>query len=156
MAILHIGCGDAPKTEGCLNVDIRPLPNIDVVADAARLPFEDGEHDSIVTRNLVEHFSRHEIDDVLKEWARVLKVGGTILIETVDVGLMMDNWRKIPTENWLDGLLGQQTYPENFHKMAFTEGIMYEKLEKAGFAVVRFQTIVHREIPRMQVLAEKL
>lgn len=153
--ILHIGCGDAPKVEGCLNVDIRDLPNIDVVADAKKLPFKDGEHDQIITRNLVEHFSRHEIDDVFKEWFRVLKPGGKLFIETVDAGLTMENWRKIPTENWMDGILGAQTYPENFHKMAFTQGLMFEKLQKAGFNVLSFENIVHREIPRMKVLADK-
>lgn len=157
MAILHIGVGDTkPKEEGHLNVDIRDLPNIDIVADAKKLPFKKGEHDAIVTRNLVEHFGRHEIDDLFKEWARVLKKGGQVVIETVDVGRLMDNWHNIPTENWLDGILGAQTYPENFHKMSFTEGIMYEKLAKAGFQIDEFRTIVHREIPRMQVIATKL
>ncbi len=155
--ILHVGCGDTiPKGEGYLNVDIRELPNIDVVADAMKLPFKKGEHDSIVTRNLVEHFGRHEIDALFKEWARVLKKGGTLYIETVDAGLTMENWRNIPTENWMDGILGAQTYPENFHKMAFTQGVMFEKLQKAGFNIVSMTNIVHRQIPRMQVLAEKL
>lgn len=155
--ILHIGVGDSKeKEEGHLNIDIRDLPNIDVVADAKNLPFKDGEHEAIVTRNLVEHFGRHEIDDLFKEWARVLKKGGTLVVETVDAGLTMENWRNIPTENWMDGILGAQTYPENFHKMAFTEGIMYEKLSKAGFQITEYKTIVHREIPRMQVVAQKI
>jgi predicted SAM-dependent methyltransferase len=155
--IIRLGVGDtAEKQEGFLNVDIRPLSNIDVVADAANLPFKDEEHDGIYTRNLVEHFGRHEIDAVLREWARVLKSGSILFIETVDAGRTMDVWRKIPTENWMDGILGAQTYPENFHKMAFTEELMIKKLADAGFNVTRFETVVHREIPRMKVWAEKI
>lgn len=155
--ILHIGVGDTKqKEEGHLNVDIRNLPNIDVVADAKKLPFKKGEHDAIITRNLVEHFGRHEIDDLFKEWARVLKKGGEVVIETVDAGRTMDVWRNIPEENWMDAILGAQTYPENFHKMAFTEDNMIQKLEKAGFSVTRFESFVHREIPRMRVWAEKI
>ncbi len=153
--ILHIGCGDAPKSDRYLNVDIRDLPNVDVVADAKHLPFKDGEYDGIVTRNLVEHFDRNEIDEVFTEWNRVLKPGATISIETVDMGLTMSNWKNIPTENLLDAALGEQTYPENFHKMLFTKEIMVAKLYKAGFDVILFENKVQRQIPRMVVLAEK-
>lgn len=157
MAILRIGVGDTfAKMDGYLNVDIRDLPNIDVVADALKLPFEDGEHEGIESRNLVEHFSRFEIKPLLKEWARVLKVGGFASIETVDMGLTMDYWRDIPTENWMDGMLGAQTYPENFHKMAFTKEIMISYLEECGFGVSKFEQFVEREIPRMKVHAIKV
>ncbi len=154
--ILRIGVGDThQKEEGYLNVDIRDLPNIDVIADAAQLPFQDGEHDGLETRNLVEHFSRHEIQNVLNEWARVLKKGAYIIIETIDMGELMSNWTEIPTENLLDGILGAQTYPENFHKMAFTTDTITQYLEKAGFKVERGSQFIHRLIPRMQVKAIK-
>lgn len=154
--ILHLGCGDAPRMDGYLNVDIRPLDNIDVVADVRALPFKDEEYEGILTRNLIEHFGRHEIAPLLKEWARVLKPGSIAVIETVDVGALMDIWHSVPTENWLDGLLGAQTYPENFHKMAFTEGLLTEHLSDAGFVVSKVHNLVYRQIPRMIFEAEKL
>lgn len=155
--ILRIGVGDTfNKDPNYLNVDIRDLPNIDVVADASKLPFKDGEHDGIETRNLVEHFGRHEIKDVLKEWARVLKVGGYVDIETVDMGLTMSLWRTIPTDNLMDAALGAQTYPENFHKMLFTKDIMIDYLKEAGFEIERFDNFTEREIPRMRVKAIKI
>lgn len=154
--ILRIGVGDTMlKQEGYLNVDLRPLPNIDVVADAAKLPFKDNEHDGIESRNLVEHFSRHEIRGVLKEWARVLKPGGTATIETVDMGELMDHWKEIPTENWLDGVLGAQTYPENFHKMSFTKDLLLELLHEAGLYEQEVYQFEHRQIPRIIVIAYK-
>jgi predicted SAM-dependent methyltransferase len=154
--ILHLGCGDSPQREGYLNVDIRSLPNVDVVADVRHLPFEDGQFAGIYTRNLIEHFGRHEITGLLKEWARVIKVGGVAVIETVDAGRLMDIWRSVPTDNLLDGMLGAQTYPENFHKMLFSEELLTEKLHEAGFAVTKIVNTVYREIPRIIVTAEKL
>lgn len=155
--ILRIGVGDTiPKQEGYLNLDVRDLPNIDIVADATSLPFEDRELDGIESRNLVEHFSRHEIDAVLREWARVLKIGGTMVIQTIDMGELMDNWREIPTENMLDGILGAQTYPENFHKMAFTRQILEQKLLDTGMEISICYQFVDRLIPRIQVKAMKL
>lgn len=154
--ILRIGVGDTiDKQDGYLNVDLRPLPNIDVVADAAKLPFKDNEHDGIESRNLIEHFSRHEIRDVFKEWARVLKPEGVLAVETVDVGELMNNWKNIPTENWLDGLLGAQTYPENFHKMAFTKELLLDLLYEAGLYEIQVNQFEHRQIPRIQVIAYK-
>lgn len=154
--ILHLGCGEAPRHEGTLNVDIRDLPNIDVVADVRKLPFKDEEHTGIISRNLIEHLGREEIDPMLKEWSRVLMPGSRVLVETVDVGELMNNWQGIPWENVLDGLYGQQTYDENFHKMGFTQKTLGEALERAGFAVSKIESFTHREIPRMIVHGQKL
>ena len=141
--------------EGAINVDIRPLPNIDVVADVRKLPFKDGEADIIFNRNIIEHFGRHEIKDLLKEWARVLKSGGMLHLETVDMGGVMDKWRNIPEENWMDGMLGAQTYPENFHKMAFTREILERYFKEAGFTIGKVEQFEAREIPRIKIEALK-
>lgn len=152
MAIIRIGVGDTlPKKEGYVNADIRDLPNIDIICDARVIPVPDGTYDGLESRNLVEHFGRHEIGDLFKEWARILKPGGTFSIETVDMGTLMDNWRNIPVENLLDGILGAQTYPENFHKMAFTQELLVARLEEAGLTVTDGLVFIHREIPRMIV-----
>jgi predicted SAM-dependent methyltransferase len=154
--ILNLGAGDMGHTEGILNVDCRKLPNIDVVADVKDLPYKDGEVDGILNRNLIEHFGRHEIKDLLKEWARVLKPGGKIQIETVDAGRTMTKWKDIPEENLLDGMLGAQTYPENFHKMLFTDKILERFIKEAGFEILNIEQFEAREIPRIRVTAQKL
>jgi predicted SAM-dependent methyltransferase len=153
---LRLGPGETfPKQEGWLNIDIRELPDIDVVTDVMKMPFADGEHDHIESRNLVEHFGRHEIDDLFQEWARVLKPGGTFSIETVDMGETMTHWKEIPFDNLLDAALGAQTYPENFHKMLFTQETLTEALNKAGLLVDGVKSFVEREIPRMIMLGHK-
>ena len=40
--IAYIGCGEYPM-QGAINVDIRKLPGVDIVADAKKLPFKKGE-----------------------------------------------------------------------------------------------------------------
>lgn len=154
--ILNLGSGDSGKVEGIINVDIRPLPTVDVVADVAKLPFEDNECEGVMSRNLIEHFGRHEYFDVVKEWVRVLQPGGFLRVETVDMGLLMDKWRNIPEENWMDGVLGAQTYPENFHKMAFTREHLEKDFEKLGLKVLEIQQFDAREIPRIIITGEKL
>jgi predicted SAM-dependent methyltransferase len=153
--IINLGCGDAGKQEGVINVDIRPLPGVDVVADVRKLPFKDGEIDIVVNRNLIEHFGRHEVKDLLKEWARVLKPGGMLQVETVDGGETMTHWKEIPLENLLDGILGAQTYSENFHKMIFTKDLLTNFLTEAGFEVKEVIQNIQREIPRIIIRSIK-
>jgi len=153
--ILNLGSGDMGRTEGITNVDCRRLHNVDVVADVRELPFSDNEIEGIINRNLIEHFGRNEIRPLLKEWVRVLKPGGFLQVETVDMGRLMDKWREIPEENMLDGILGAQTYDENFHKMVFTKGILEKFLTEAGFEIEEVRQFDAREIPRIIIIAKK-
>lgn len=146
--IAYLGAGEFPM-QGAINVDIRKLPGIDVVADVRKLPFKDKELKGVDSRNLIEHFSRKEIVPLLKEWERVSKE--FIYFETVDAGSLMDKWRELGTEELLDGLLGAQTYDENFHKMIFTQKILIEIMNELGFKNVQAQVFEHRGIPRIKI-----
>jgi predicted SAM-dependent methyltransferase len=142
--------------QGAINVDIRKLDGVDVVSDVRKLPFKDGELEGIGSRNLIEHFSRNDIAPMVKEWARCIKKDGFIHIETVDAGRLMDKWQQIPEENMLDGLLGAQSYDENFHKMIFTKDILTRFLKEAGLTLINCEQFEHRGIPRIKVVAVKL
>jgi len=74
---LNLGCGKK-KVEGFIGVDIK---NADVVADIRKLPYEDNSVDEIMAIHVCEHFYRHEIASVLKEWMRVLKPNGRMVLE---------------------------------------------------------------------------
>lgn len=152
--IAFLGCGDYPMP-GAINVDIRKLPGVDVVSDVRNLPFKDGELEGVASRNLIEHFSRKDIDPMVKEWARVIQLGGFIQVETVDAGRLMDKWKEVSEEELLDGILGAQTYDENFHKMIFTEDILKRTLENAGMKIGKCETFEHRNIPRIKIMAVK-
>lgn len=152
--ICYLGCGDFPM-KGAVNVDIRPLDGVDVVSDVKKLPFEGGELEGIASRNLIEHFDRFEVGPMVKEWARCVKKGGFISVETVDMGRAMTKWKAIPTENLIDCMYGAQTYPENFHKMLMTEEILENLFNDAGMVTVKSEQFEYREIPRIKMLFAK-
>ena len=79
---LNLGCGDLLFDDYC-NVD-QFNPAADVKADAKSLPFADNSIDEIYSSHLIEHFDFHEVFGVLKEWKRVLKPSGWLVIETPD------------------------------------------------------------------------
>lgn len=81
---LNLGCGDK-ILPGYVNVDVvesRAGKTPDVICDLHQLtPFEDNAVDEILSVHVVEHFWRWEVVDVLKEWVRVLKPGGKMILE---------------------------------------------------------------------------
>lgn len=43
-----------PESTG---LDVRPVEGVDVVADAHKLPFDDGYFDHVFSSHVIEHFS---------------------------------------------------------------------------------------------------
>jgi predicted SAM-dependent methyltransferase len=153
---IDIGSGGWKRREGILNLDIRPLPNVDIVADARKIPLEDRGLDKIIAREVIEHFSRDEILPLLKEWNRVLRMGGTMEIQTPDGERVLDNWRKMPPGRIWGALYGAQKNKEDLHKMLFTIESIKEYLVRTGFRIDRTKRFVLRDIPRMKILCTKI
>jgi hypothetical protein len=81
---LNLGCGDK-ILPGYINVDVvasRAGREPDVICDLHDLTaFADDSADEIMAIHVVEHFWRWEVDAILKEWLRVLKPGGRMVLE---------------------------------------------------------------------------
>lgn len=75
--VLNVGSGSR-KLPGAISIDVMPFEGVDIVADAEKLPFSDGEVDAIVCDNVLEHTRRPHI--VVAEFLRVLKQGGKVYI----------------------------------------------------------------------------
>lgn len=81
---LNVGCGKRVM-EGWVNCDIARDPEAErdpeIICDAKQIPLEDECADVLQAIHLFEHFYRWQIDDVLKEWKRLLKPGGLLILE---------------------------------------------------------------------------
>ncbi|MDR0913319.1 MAG: methyltransferase domain-containing protein [Methanobrevibacter sp.] len=80
---LHLGCGEK-YLEGFTHCDIRKYHHVDYVIPVDDLPFDDESVDEIYACHVLEHFGRHEVLNVLKEWSRVLKTDGFLRIAVPD------------------------------------------------------------------------
>jgi SAM-dependent methyltransferase len=87
------GCGHRKTIKDSIGVDLIPggeeIPNIyeksqaDVVADITKpLPFDDNYFDTIISRHSLEHCI--DILSTLKNWIKVLKPGGRLIIAVPD------------------------------------------------------------------------
>jgi len=142
---INIGSG-ATNIDGCFNLDIRPLPNVDFVVDLERaeLPFPDNFFATIYAIDVIEHITYRRVKQLIKELYRVLGKGGRLVVRTPDMELIaryvLD--RRFPgvhgdlfeTMSWC--IYVEQDYPENTHKSAFTKETLKQLLEGAGFAII--------------------
>lgn len=111
---LNLGC-QIHYFEGWTNQDIvgdDPNMKVDLVCDATKLSLEDNSVDFIYAGHLVEHFYPDTLGAAIKEWHRVLKPGGRIVIVTPDCGAVMRDYAsgKLPIDaTW------QQLYGRIYH-----------------------------------------
>jgi SAM-dependent methyltransferase len=79
---LNLGSG-AEKFAGWSSLDSNADVHPDYVADVRKIPLEDNSVDEIFASHVLEHTEWR--DDVLKEWERVLKPGGKIMVAVPDL-----------------------------------------------------------------------
>ena len=135
---LHIGCGER-NLVGYKHYDIRKIgEHIDYVGKAEALSqFKDETIDEIYACHLLEHFGRWEVDKVLKEWNRVLRVGGVLRIAVPDFEAVVQEYAENHDLDKLMGLLyGGQNYDYNYHYGTFDYAYLKTKLQNNGFGDV--------------------
>ncbi len=91
---LHLGCGGM-RWQDFINVDLYPYDTsvqdrsrsgceADVFADMRALGLADNSIDEIFTSHTIDHFTRWDAVDMLKDWHRMLKPEGILIIEVAD------------------------------------------------------------------------
>ena len=91
---LNLGC-QVHYFDGWTNQDVvgdDANMKVDLVCDAAKLPLEDASVDFIYAGHLVEHFYPDTLGAAIKEWNRVLKPGGKLVIVTPDCGSVFKDY----------------------------------------------------------------
>src|SRR5271165_1552536 len=155
---LHIGCGTSWR-DGWLNIDrVARLPGVVTDIDATALPFDDSSIDTILAEHVLEHCSFEEEARVWPEFARVLRPGGTLIVEMPDFEWVCatflaaaDDWRAFYQVGHADHyagcgraldqrwgilqtmLFGNQNGSFQFHRSAYTEGKLHAIARTLGF-----------------------
>ncbi len=137
---LHIG-GRQPHPEWKI-LDIEPRPEVDYIANASDLSeFENSSVQAIYASHVLEHFYyslNNELITTLKEWHRVLKPGGQLLISVPDLKTLCwlylnPNLVAIERHHLMRIIFGGQTNSYDVHKVGFDFEILALYLEEVGF-----------------------
>ncbi len=134
---LHLGCGKK-HIPGFVHVDIEDHPHIDFRMPVNQLTFaQDNSVELIYASHVLEHFGRHEVDQVLGEWFRVLRKEGILRIAVPDFGAVCQRYHETAELGELIGLVcGGQRNEYDYHKMVFDEKLLGARLRDAGFVSV--------------------
>lgn len=171
MKKLNLGCGDK-ILPGYVNVDVVPSRRglkPDVLCDLHKLtPFEDNSVDEILSVHVVEHFWRWEVTDVLREWARVLRPGGTMILECPNLLSAAHELLQNPEAGAGPGGEGQRTMwvfygdpawkdPYMIHRWGYTPRSLGQIMHEAGLTNLRQEPAQFklREPRDMRVVGEK-
>jgi hypothetical protein len=131
---LNLGCGHLP-IDGFVNVDMRPLPGVDVVAAVDDLPVEPGTVAEIFSAHVLEHFPELDLSRrLLPYWVSMLRPGGTFRAVVPDLPSMIQQYvqQDIDFEALRQVAYGGQEYEGDFHFTAFTTDRLGQLMADAG------------------------
>lgn len=94
MKVLHVGAGHGTLPQALfpwdqwqeVRLDIDPEVSPDVVASMTSIPLEDGSFEAVASSHNLEHLNPHDVPVALREFLRVLKPGGFVVIQVPDLG----------------------------------------------------------------------
>jgi predicted SAM-dependent methyltransferase len=144
--VIELGGGDAPLFRP--NVDVRPGPQTDFVADFnGPLPITSEEWDVVFAKYVVEHLSWRNVRGFLAECLRILKPGGRLVLITANTAAQLDFIRanpggwdgRGPFESFSCVLFGDQDYDANTHRNWMDPSLVVDLLTEAGFVGVKVQ-----------------
>jgi SAM-dependent methyltransferase len=144
---LNLGCGQ-DYMEGYLNIELNADYKADLIMDIKNLRlFPDNSVDIIESYHVFEHLMLCEAKQALREWFRVLKVGGKIVIELPNFEAYVKEIGKYFKDDYdlaMGGIYGQ--WPTlahegvfQVHKWGWTPKTLSMELHKAGFQNIHLE-----------------
>jgi len=135
---LNLGCGHVPLT-GFVNVDMRELPGVDIIAPIDDIPVRPGTVSEIFSSHLLEHFPQEELRrSLLPYWTSLLAHGGLFRAVVPDGEAMLAKAAdgSYPFHDFREVLFGSQDYTGDFHYNMFTPDSLSDLLAEAGFSQI--------------------
>jgi SAM-dependent methyltransferase len=140
---LNLGCGDK-ILPGYINVDVvseRAGNKPDFVTDIRDLKgIPDSFADEVLAVHVVEHFWRWEVLNVLKEWCRVLKPGGKMILECPNLRSACEEFLKNDDAAALPGPEGQRTMWVFYGDPRWRDPLM---VHRWGYTPVSLARVMH-------------
>jgi hypothetical protein len=140
---LNLGCAQDIK-DGYINIDLYDHPLV-TKADVKNLYFINDETvEEIYAKDILEHMSFTDGEMAVKDWSRVLKIGGKIFIQTINIDKQIEaylsgawsindlNHMLFAGVSWTD----RQAQCEDFHKCAYNLNLLEGILLKNNIKII--------------------
>lgn len=129
--MLKLNLGSGPE-----HLKIKDYENIDLKDGKSAYPLQYNSEtvDEIRASHILEHFGKHEVQQVLKNWVDKLRPGGVLKIAVPDFDKIakayVDQQKMEHSPN--DYIMGGQSDENDFHKSMFNKAILTKLLEAVG------------------------
>lgn len=153
---LNLGCGKDIR-DGYTNMDIDPISDKVVKHDVEDLSdFADSSVSEILAFDIIEHFPLRKINPIIREWCRVLRPEGRLIIQTPDIEVIFKEYYKQAlagriTWTRFSMILHGKDEPFQTHYVSLSFQWLKEILEQYNMTVVTKETIAQN----MKVIAAK-
>lgn len=137
---LKLGAGKEAE-EGYINVDIRELPNIDIVSNVMDVKFPANYFSEIKAIDLLEHLTFVECKRLLRRCFYWLEPNGILIIQIPNLDFLLNLVLETGEHEgmrWIYGSdgEGETNHPFGFHKWGYTEKSIKHILVSIGFTVL--------------------
>lgn len=144
---LNLGCGPN-KLPGFVNIDSVEAFKPDLLLDISQpLPYPDLSVDEILADGILEHFDKYLRFIVFYEWARVLKIGGTINLSVPNLEKIVWRYFKFGFEKFTDTVFGEnmlasEAYIGHFgnHKWGYSKKSLEAFVKMFGLEPIKIET----------------
>jgi SAM-dependent methyltransferase len=153
---LHVGCGQDYRA-GYVNLDINPDSRADLLLGVDDLGlFPDACAEEIVSFHVFEHLHLEQARRTLRQWWRVLKPGGSLLIELPNLEVCLREIGRHFDASGVDlalgGLFGYPVEVErcglaHTHQWGWTPASLTAELEAAAFVEIAEHPIEQTDRP---------
>jgi len=132
---LHLGCGNR-KFKGYDNIDQRRTKATDYICDIRKLPYPENSVEVIECYHVIEHLPRHDLLRTLKDFYKILKLNGKLVIECPDFDEVVKEYLK-GNEKRLDNIFGRQRYKGDVHYFGYNFKRLKRILKNVGFRKIQ-------------------
>jgi len=169
---LNLGCGRR-VLQGFVNIDRYMVTPSMLKADIYRLPLREGVADGLFSAHSLEHLPIRRAALALRDWHRVMRPGGTLLLSMPDIEIIMSTLLlkdlNPRAHRWFmytlfgyqadmecgEGVEDPPVDPGQFHCSGYSKRTMAEELEGIGFRIQEIENYEGYGTPGLYVVATK-
>jgi len=143
--LIDLGAGNPDEGEiqepGYILQDIKPHKNIQLVCDIEELDkhLKPGQCKKFRMSHVLEHFPTDKVVPLLKMLHTLLEKDGQIEVHVPNFKWHASLLLLEQDEDAIKYAFGGQKDEYDFHKTAFTQHVLFKKLNEAGFSIVDFK-----------------